>query len=249
MMLQLHDISKHFGGLHVLQHVSFEVEEGQIVGLIGPNGAGKSTLFGVISGVHRPDTGEVAFRGRDITRLAPHAIAWLGLARTHQIVRPLKELTVRENVMVGACYGREGHGLGAAGRVADEVMALVGLSERAEMPAGSLNVAQKKRLELARAVAARPYMVLLDEVLAGLNLNEVAGMVEVIRTIRDTGMTILMVEHVMPAVMSLCDYLQVLDHGEQIAEGKPAEVAANDRVIEAYLGDPQLARELEGEAG
>lgn len=246
MILQLHDISKHYGGLHVLSRVTFGVGEGQIVGLIGPNGAGKSTLFEVISGVRKPDSGRVVFRSTTITGLPPFAIARLGLARTHQVVRPLKELTVRENVMAGACYGREQLGLRAAGRVADEVMARVGLSERAEMLAGSLNVAQKKRLELARALAAKPYLVLLDEVLAGLNPNEVSGLIHVIREIRDAGLTILMVEHVMQAVMSLCDYLYVLDHGEQIAEGVPSEVAINPRVVEAYLGDPKLAAEFAG---
>lgn len=246
-ILQVENVTLRFGGLQVLGHVSFAVGEGQIIGLIGPNGAGKTTMFNVISGVYTPAVGAVRFRGQTITGLPPYKIAQLGIARTHQIVRPLNELTVRENVMAGACYGREHHSLASAARIADEVLSRMGLSDRAAQLASSLNVAQKKRLELARALAARPYLILLDEVLAGLNPSEITHLVATIRQIRDEGVTILMVEHVMQAVMSLCDYLQVLDYGEQIAEGLPTEVSANPKVIEAYLGDPKLARELLGE--
>ncbi|MCJ7530981.1 MAG: ATP-binding cassette domain-containing protein, partial [Anaerolineales bacterium] len=162
MILQVQQVSKRFGGLQALSEVSFDLPEGQILGLIGPNGAGKTTLFNVVSGVYPPETGRVIFRGKDITGLPPYAVAQRGLARTHQVVRPLNELTVRENVMVGACFGRRALTRPAARRVAEEVLERVGLAERAAQLASSLNVAQKKRLELARALSAQPYLILLD---------------------------------------------------------------------------------------
>jgi len=160
------------------------------------------------------------------------------------VVRPLNDLTVRENVMVGACFGRERHSRGSAASLADEALAQVRLLDRADQMANSLNVAQKKRLEMARALAARPYLLLLDEVLAGLNPSEIAGMIETIRTIRDQGFTILMIEHIMQAVMSISDRIIVLDYGRLIAAGNPQEVANNPKVIEAYLGDPEMTARL-----
>jgi branched-chain amino acid transport system ATP-binding protein len=244
LILQVKEVYKRFGGLQALTDVTFDLPQGQILGLIGPNGAGKTTLFNVINGVYSPERGQVIFRGEDITRLPSYEVARRGLARAHQVVRPLTDLTVRENVMVGACFGREHHGLRAAHQLADAALTQVGLIERADQPAGSLNVAQKKRLEMARSLAAKPYLLLLDEVLAGLNPSEIAAMMDTVRAIRDEGVTILMIEHVMQAIMSISDRLLVLDYGMVIATGPPAEVANNPQVIEAYLGDPKMTAQL-----
>jgi branched-chain amino acid transport system ATP-binding protein len=247
MMLQVQDLTKRFGGLQALTDVTFGLAEGEILGLIGPNGAGKTTLFNVINGVYAPERGRVTFRDEDITGLPSYEVAQRGLARTHQVVRPLNDLSVQENVMVGACYGREKHSLKEARRVADEALTQVGLIDRADQPAGSLNVAQKKRLEMARALAAKPYLLLLDEVLAGLNPSEIASMMATVRAIRDQGISILMIEHVMQAIMAISDRILVLDYGLLIAAGAPEEVANNPLVIEAYLGDPKMTAQLMAE--
>ncbi|MFZ5818437.1 MAG: ABC transporter ATP-binding protein [Chloroflexota bacterium] len=244
ILLSVQGITKRFGGLQALTQVTFDLPEGQILGLIGPNGAGKTTLFNVINGVYAPDEGRVIFRDKDITTQKTYDHARMGMARTHQIVQPLNELTVHENVMAGACFGRENHSLGRAAEIAAEVLEFVGLAKRADQLAGSLNVAQKKRLEMARALAAHPYLLLLDEVLAGLNSSEIGNMVETVLKIREQGVTIIMIEHVMKAVMNVSDRLLVLDYGQQIAEGAPEEISKNEKVIEAYLGDPRLAEKL-----
>jgi branched-chain amino acid transport system ATP-binding protein len=244
MILEVRDVTKRFGGLQALTDVSFDLAAGEILGLIGPNGAGKTTLFNVINGVFPPDRGKVVFRGEDITGLPSYEVARRGLARAYQVVRPLSDLTVRENVMVGACFGREQFSLTNAAQVADDVLTQVGLAGKAGLLAGSLNVAEKKRLEMARALGSQPYLILLDEVLAGLNPSEITPMLDTIRQIRDNGTSILMIEHVMQAVMNVSDRLLVLDYGELIAQGLPQEVVNNPQVIEAYLGDPQLTKRL-----
>jgi branched-chain amino acid transport system ATP-binding protein len=239
-LLDVSGITKRFGGLIAVRDASLVVQQGSITGLIGPNGAGKTTLFALISGFETPTSGHVHFAGVDITALAVHQRAAVGIARTFQIVQPFAGLSVRENIAVGA-YLRRGV-RGDALAHADLVGHQVGLGALLDQPAGTLTVAGRKRLELARALATDPKLLLLDEVLAGLNPSEIRDMIPVIHAIRASGVTILIVEHVMQAVMNLCDSVYVLAQGSMIAAGSPGEVAHDPQVIEAYLGHGAAAR-------
>jgi branched-chain amino acid transport system ATP-binding protein len=244
-MLQVEQVTKRFGGLLAVDRASFSAEVGRVTALIGPNGAGKTTLFSIISGFQALSEGHIRYLGADITGEPPHRLARRGIARTFQIVQPFAGLTVRENIAVGAhlhCASRP-KALAAATTVANAV----DLGEFLERPASTLTVAGRKRLELARALAIEPRLLLLDEVLAGLNPSEVRGMVPVIQSIAKRGVTIVMIEHIMQAVMSLADHVYVLAEGRIIAQGEPQEIASNPRVIEAYLGHGAAARMI-GEA-
>lgn len=235
-------VTKRFGGLVAVSGVDFHVEQGEVMGLIGPNGAGKTTLFNLISGAIVPDSGVITFKNLNITGSKPHHICRMGIARTFQSVKVFGNMSVLENVLLGSLFGKAANVSSvAAAKQAAELLDFVGMTEVAEVPAKELTLVSQKRLEVARALATKPQLLLLDEMMAGLNQTEVADAMELVARIRDSGITILMIEHVMKAIMNVCSRIVVLHHGEKIAEGTPDEIATSKTVIEVYLGEQAYA--------
>jgi branched-chain amino acid transport system ATP-binding protein len=242
-VLEVRGLGRRFGGLHAVADLSFSVPKGQVVGVIGPNGAGKSTFVNLVTGHLRPTSGQVLVDGDDITGAPPWRVARARVARTFQIVKPLRGMTVRENVAVGLLYGPDpSRRAGAAMRRADEVLERVGLAAQAEITPGELTVADARRLELAKALALRPKLLLLDEVMAGLRPGEIEPSLDLVRSLRADGMTILVIEHVMRAILAVSDRVLVLHQGRLLTDGPPREVLADPRVIEAYLGHRYASR-------
>jgi branched-chain amino acid transport system ATP-binding protein len=238
-ILEIEGLCKYFGGLAAAAGVDLHVGQGEIVGLIGPNGAGKTTVFNLVSGALVPDSGTVRFRGKSIAGLKPHEITRMGIARTFQSVKVFSNMSALENVLLGRLFGREKQSAmtDAVRRESGAILDFVGLKGLKESRAQDLILANQKRLEVARALATRPSLLLLDEVMAGLTPTEVASSMDLVKKIRDKGVTVFMIEHVMKAIMSICDRIVVLHHGEKIAEGTPQEIVQNRTVIEVYLGE------------
>tara|TARA_R110000751_G_scaffold307889_2_gene433782 strand:+ start:112134 stop:112889 length:756 start_codon:yes stop_codon:yes gene_type:complete len=236
-ILELKGLTQRFGGLIAVNDVDLSVEAGEIVGLIGPNGAGKTTVVNLITGVFRPSSGTVTFKGRRLDGLKPYQISRMGVARTYQVVQPFPEMSVLENVMAPAIFAAGAPSKAEAMRAADEAIDFLGLKELRDTLASELTLAERKRLELAKSLAMKPEVLLLDEVNAGLNPAEIEIALEMIRAIAARGVTIILIEHLMKVVMSLCSRIVVLHHGAKIAEGKPDEITKNEKVIQAYLGN------------
>jgi branched-chain amino acid transport system ATP-binding protein len=241
-LLRLDGVSRKFGGLNAVDGVTIAVEQGEIVGLIGPNGAGKTTLINLITGVHPATAGRVLFEGRDITRARPYQVARLGVARTFQIVQPFPNMTVLDNVAAGALFCGHAASVREAQAAAREHLAFTGLGDMADRPAASLTLARRKRLELAKSLAMRPRLLMLDEVNAGLNPAEIEDALAIIRQIAAQGVTIIVIEHLMKVVLSISHRIVVLHHGQMIAQGAPQEVVNDRSVIEAYLGAKYAAQ-------
>lgn len=235
LIIQVKGVSKHFGGLKAVNGVSFDVHAKEIVGIIGPNGAGKTTLFNLISGSLGVTSGQVLFNNEDITNQKPYVICKKGIGRTYQIVKPFGNISVLENVMVGA-FNRASS-TKEAKDFSEEILQKVGLEKKKDQVGKSLTIADKKRLEVAKALATQPTLLLLDEVMAGLNPSEVKELMPMIKGLRDSGITIIIIEHIMEVVMNICDRIVVVHHGEKIAEGTPKEISNNPEVIKAYLGE------------
>lgn len=234
-VLDVNGLTKHFGALAAVEMVSFSLEEGEILGMIGPNGAGKTTIFNMVIGVYPATSGNVVFEGRDITGMKPHRICRLGVTKTSQIMEPFRAMTVFENVLVSALHGGRMN-MADSREKAEEVIDFVGLSAESDMPAASVSVPSRRRLELARVLASGAKVLLLDENMAGLNPHEIDEALDLLRKIRASGKSLIVVEHIMRAVMGISDRIIVLNYGAKIAEGSPEEVANNEEVIEAYLG-------------
>jgi branched-chain amino acid transport system ATP-binding protein len=248
ILLQLHDVSRRFGGLNAVQSVSLSIKAGEILGLIGPNGAGKTTLINVITGVNPATTGRIVFESHDITGMRPYQIARLGLARSFQIVQPFPKMSVEENVAAGALFAGRAEGLKDAFAQAREHLSFTGLIRDAHKQAASLTLAQRKRLEVAKGLAMRPKLLMLDEVNAGLNSSEIDDALRMIRKIAEQGITIVVIEHLMKVVLSISQRIVVLHHGELIANGDPHAVLRDPKVVEAYLGSKFAAKQSLGAA-
>jgi branched-chain amino acid transport system ATP-binding protein len=248
-LLAVRGLTKRFGGVNALADVTFAVEKGDVLGIIGPNGAGKTTLLNCISGLYRPDAGDVRWEETSIIGMPAHRIARLGIGRTFQIVRPFPSMTVRENTAMGALFGQPQGRLqpGAALKQGDEVLELVGLSDKRHFPVLRLTVPDRKRLEVARALAMRPRLLLLDEVMAGLNAVEIEQALAMVRRVQESDVTIVLIEHVMKVIVGVCTRALVLNFGRPLAEGPPGEVLRDRRVIEAYLGERYARRQEEAE--